>query len=105
MVPAFCGVNENRPPRPNWSEWKSAPESALTSWSTESWLTHVTFCPALTAWSLGANWMFFMSMVTGRGGAGAGVEEPEPDEPQPATAAHARAGRRSRSVIARHLDG
>src|SRR3954471_10761047 len=92
ISPALVGVKENFPPLPNWSEEKSAPESALTSWSTESSLTQVTFWPTLTVWSLGENWMFCMLIVTAppAAAAGAGAEleelEPEPELPQPATA-------------------
>src|SRR3954470_14039957 len=112
ISPAFVGVNEYLPPLPNWSEEKSAPESAFTSWSTESWLTHVTFWPTFTVCSFGANWMFCMLIVTAppAAGAGAGVEleeEPESESelPQPAMArATAPEHRRSRAFMALHLD-
>src|SRR3954451_9408547 len=112
ISPALAGVNENFPPLPNWSDLKSAPESALTSWSTESWLTQVTFWPTLTVWSLGENWMFCMLIVTAPPAAGAGeafeLDEPESEEsePHPAMARQATPEQRRRcAFIARHLDG
>src|SRR4051812_3466722 len=106
ISPALPGVNENFPPLPNWSEAKSAPESALTSWSTESSLTQVTFWPTLTVWDLGANWMFFIATVTAPPeGAGVALElvpESEESDPQPAAATHRRGI--MKRFIALHLD-
>ena len=64
IVPALSGVNEKVPSFPKSLDLKSAPESAVTLWSAESSLVHVTCCPALTVTSLGSKAMFCILIAT-----------------------------------------
>src|SRR5919204_385071 len=88
IVPALSGVNSNDPPLPKFLDLKSAPESAVTLWSTESSLTHLTFWPTFTVVSLGANWMFCILISTSLlalddAGALVAVEPPPLSSPPP----------------------
>src|SRR5919201_2777896 len=104
IVPALSGVNSNDPPLPKLSDLKSAPESAVTLWSTESSLTHLTFSPTLTVVSLGANWMFCLLISTSPlalddAGALVAVEPPPLSSPPPHPAAtSARVAPRARRI-------
>src|SRR3954471_24297924 len=64
IVPALSGVKSNDAPLPKSSDLKSAPESAVTLWSVESSLVHLTFWPTLTVVDLGAKAMFCILIST-----------------------------------------
>src|SRR3954453_19344686 len=64
IFPALVGVNEYVPSLPKLSDENlAAPPVVVTLWSTSSLLTHVTFWPTLTVWSLGSNEMLAILIV------------------------------------------